>query len=144
MYLDYLEDDLDDMGLVLALKMIELRIYTDICQTEEEIKNEYDTAKMDKATVFLNKIKWFKEWIDMKNLKLSDAGLTEIDEMEIDDILNTLIVTDTLGLKRKKVYDEALNVSIYLADKDEKRKYGYENEDAYNISMNKIFNKLRL
>lgn len=142
MDLDYLEADLDDIGVVLATKMIELRIYTDICYTEEEIKNiEDDKDRNNKGKIFLNKIKWFKDWIDMKNLKLLNAGLTEIDEMEIDDILNTVIVTDSAGFKRRKVYDEACSTSIYVVDEEE---ICMEEEDAFDFSSKEIFNRLML
>lgn len=140
--LEYLEDEFDDLGLVLALKMIELRIYTDICYTEEEIKNTYDgIERNNKGTVFLNKIKWFRKWMDMKNSNLSRAGLTNIDEMEVDDILNAVIINDSAGFKRRKIFKEALSTPIYIINEEEICK-----EDEYIVDFNReqLINRLML
>lgn len=118
--LEYLDDELDDLGMVLALKMIELRIYTDISYTEDELKEiDDDILREEKGSIFLNKIKWFKEWVDMKNLKLMNAGLTDLDEMGIDDLLNTIIVNDSLGFKRRKVFETSCSTPIYIHEEED-------------------------
>lgn len=113
--LEYLEEELDDISLVLALKMIELRLFYDISHTEDKI-NDLD-GNIDfnsNGKVFLSKIRWFREWIDMKNNNLLEAGLTELDEMEMDDVLNAVIINDSAGFKRRKIYKEVTGMPIYM------------------------------
>lgn len=115
--LEYLEEELDDISLVLALKMIELRIYNDISYTEEEMANFDDFINVDdKGKVFLSKIRWFREWINFKNSNLLEAGLTDLDNMEMDDILNAVIVNDSAGFKRRRIFKEATTTPIYMTD----------------------------
>lgn len=115
--LDYLEEELDDISLVLALKMIELRIYNDISYAEEEINNLEEISDIDdKSKVFLSKIRWFRDWINVKNTSLIEAGLTDLDNMEMDDILNAVFVNDSGGFKRRRILKEATTTPIYMVD----------------------------
>lgn len=115
--LEYLEEELDDISLVLALKMIELRIYNDISYAEEEMNNLEDISDIDdKSKVFLSKIRWFRDWINVKNLSLLEAGLTDLDNMEIDDILNVVFVNDIGGFKRRRIFKEASTTPIYMVN----------------------------
>lgn len=117
--LEYLEEELDDISLVLALKMVELRLYYDISSTEDDINSLDDKSDLNsKGKVFLSKIKWFREWIDMKNNNLLNAGLTELDEMCFDDILNAVMVNDSAGFKRKKIYKEVTGMPIYMINEE--------------------------
>lgn len=140
--IEELKDELDDFGLVLALKMIELRIYADLCYTEEDLKDTDDKNERNlKCTVFLNKIKWFRKWISSKNDKLSKVGLSDIDEMDIDDILNVIIVNDSAGFKRRKVFEETFKSPIYLYKGDDNIQ---EYNDSLEIVRPRIFDMLRL
>lgn len=134
--IEYLEEELDDISLVLALKMIELRLFYDISYTEDEINNLDDKFDLNsKSKVFLSKIRWFREWINMKNNNLLEAGLTELDKMDIDDILNTVIVNDSAGFKRKKIYKEVTGMTIYMVDEEMVCSEGTYANECYNIEM---------
>lgn len=142
--LEYLEDELEDIDLILALKMIELRIYNDISYEEEEM----DTIKEDidfygnKEKVFLSKIRWFRDWINRKNINLVEAGLTDLDKMGIDDVLNAVIINDSAGFKRRKIYNEVTGMPIYVVDDElicEENEYAneyYIEEMKYRLRIN--------
>lgn len=119
MDLEYLEG-FDDISLMLALKMIELRIYNDISYEEEEINNIDDDIEFydSKEKVFLSKIRWFRDWINTKNSNLVEAGLTELDKMGMDDILNAVIVSDSAGFKRRRIYNQVTGMPIYMVEED--------------------------
>lgn len=140
--LEYLEDELDDIDFVLALKMIELRIYNDISYEEDEmniIEEDIDFYA-NKEKVFLSKIRWFRDWINRKNVNLVEAGLTDLDKMGMDDVLNAVIVNDSAGFKRRKIYNEVTGMPIYMVDDElicEENEYanGYYVEEMKNRLM---------
>lgn len=118
--LEYLEDELDDIDFVLALKMVELRIYNDISYEEDEMNATEESIDFyaNKEKVFLSKIRWFRDWINRKNINLVEAGLTELDKMGMDDVLNAVIVNDSAGFRRRKIYNEVTGIPIYMVDEE--------------------------
>ena len=145
---------LDEVGLILALKLIELRVYIDISYTEEIIKNlkeeilyetvyEYQIDKpenylLDLTNVFLEKINWFKDWITEKDHKLESRGIKNIDNIDIYNIVNEIEENDLIKFKRKKVLKEVMETVIYENEEL------YEYEHSYNISYEEMCNILKL
>lgn len=140
-------DELDEYSLVLALKLIELRIYIDISYTEKILAKEKNGVKpinpniKDLDKVFLNKIVWFKEWTDRRNSKLVSMGLDNIESMEINEILELVRANDSVRFKRNKILNEIVSTPIYI---DESENKVIEDEYTLQVSSLKVSEMLGL